>query len=316
MSRYKVEPIDLTPIATYPLASRPSKVAADDFARLSVDDVSLGNLLHNLPNILAARELRELAGLIRAAKQKGRAIIVGLGGHVIKTGLAPILIDLMQRGYVTAFAMNGSAMIHDFEIALVGATSEDVDATLGGGSFGMAEETGRIINEATIAGASDNIGMGEAIGRQLEVMRPAHAEKSMLHAAYEARVPVTVHVAIGTDIVHIHPTADGASIGQTTLQDFRLLCSLVRELNGGGVYLNLGSAVVLPEVFLKTVTAVRNLGYKLQDFCTANFDFIQQYRPLTNVVRRPVAGSGRGFSFIGHHEIMIPLLAACIVAKQ
>jgi hypothetical protein len=316
MSRYKFEPIDLTRISTYPLASRPSKVAADDFARPAGDDSSLGDFLHNLPNILAARELRELAGLIREAKQKGRAIIVGLGGHVIKTGLAPILIDLMKRGYVTAFAMNGSAMIHDFEIALVGATSEDVDATLGAGSFGMAEETGRIINEATIAGANDNIGMGEAIGRQLELMRPAHAEKSMLHAAYEARVPVTVHVAIGTDIVHIHPTADGASIGQTTLQDFRLLCSLVRELGGGGVYLNLGSAVVLPEVFLKTVTVVRNLGFKLQDFCTANFDFIQQYRPLTNVVRRPVAGSGRGFSFIGHHEIMIPLLAGCIVAEQ
>jgi deoxyhypusine synthase len=254
--------------------------------------------------------------MIREAKQKDRAIVVGLGGHVIKTGLAPILIDLMKRGYVTAFAMNGSAMIHDFEIALVGATSEDVDATLGAGSFGMAEETGRIINEAIIAGANDNIGMGEAIGRQLELMRPAHAEKSMLHSAYEAGVPVTVHVAIGTDIVHIHSTADGASIGQTTLQDFRLLCSLVRELDGGGVYLNLGSAVVLPEVFLKTVTVVRNLGYKLQDFCTANFDFIQQYRPLTNVVRRPVAGSGRGFSFIGHHEIMIPLLAACIVATE
>jgi deoxyhypusine synthase len=316
MSRYKFEPIDLTRISTYPLASRPSKVAADDFARPAGDDSSLGDFLHNLPNILAARELRELAGLIREAKQNGRAIIVGLGGHVIKTGLAPILIDLMKRGYVTAFAMNGSAMIHDFEIALVGATSEDVDATLGAGSFGMAEETGRIINEAIIAGANDNIGMGEAIGRQLKLMRPAHAEKSMLHAAYEARVPVTVHVAIGTDIVHIHPTADGASIGQTTLQDFRLLCSLVRELDGGGVYLNLGSAVVLPEVFLKTVTVVRNLGFKLQDFCTANFDFIQQYRPLTNVVRRPVAGSGRGFSFIGHHEIMIPLLAACVVAQS
>ena len=316
MSRYKFEPIDLTRISTYPLASRPSKVAADDFARPAGDDSSLGDFLHNLPNILAARELRELAGLIREAKQKARAIIVGLGGHVIKTGLAPILIDLMKRGYVTAFAMNGSAMIHDFEIALVGATSEDVDATLGAGSFGMAEETGRIINEAIIAGANDNIGMGEAIGRQLKLMRPAHAEKSMLHAAYEARVPVTVHVAIGTDIVHIHPTADGASIGQTTLQDFRLLCSLVRELDGGGVYLNLGSAVVLPEVFLKTVTVVRNLGFKLQDFCTANFDFIQQYRPLTNVVRRPVAGSGRGFSFIGHHEIMIPLLAACVVAQS
>src|SRR5438552_300315 len=316
MSRYKVEPIDLSGIATYPLASRPSKITTADFAKPSPNDSSLREFLDGLPNILAARELRELARLIREAKQKGRAIIVGLGGHVIKTGLAPILIDLMQRGYVTAFAMNGSAMIHDFEIALVGATSEDVDATLGAGTFGMAEETGCTVNEAIIAGANDNIGMGEAIGRQLGLMQPAHAEKSMLHAAYEASVPVTVHVAIGTDIVHIHPTADGASIGKTTLQDFRLLCSLVRELDGGGVYLNLGSAVVLPEVFLKTVTVVRNLGYKLQDFCTANFDFVQQYRPLTNVVRRPVAGSGRGFSFIGHHEIMIPLLAACVMSQS
>jgi deoxyhypusine synthase len=316
MSRYKAEPIDLSRVATYPLASRPSKVTTADFARSASSDSSLSDFLDRLPNILAARELRELAALIREAKHKGRAIIVGLGGHVIKTGLAPILIDLMQRGFVTAFAMNGSAMIHDFEIALVGATSEDVDATLGTGSFGMAEETGRIINEAVIAGANDNLGMGEATGRQLLSIDPKHAAQSLLHSAYEARVPVTVHVAIGTDIVHIHPSANGASIGQTTLQDFRLLCSLVRDLDGGGVYLNLGSAVVLPEVFLKTVTVVRNLGYKLQDFSTANFDFIQQYRPLTNVVRRPVAGNGRGFSFVGHHEILIPLLAASILAAQ
>lgn len=315
MSRYKVEPIDLSRIATYPLASRPSKVTTNDFAKTLTNNSSATDLLNTFPDILAARELRELAGLIRDAKQKGRAVIAGLGGHVIKTGLAPVLIDLMQRCYVTAFAMNGSAMIHDFEIALVGATSEDVDATLGSGSFGMAEETGRVINEAVCAGAKDNIGMGEAIGRQLHLMQPAYADKSVLHAAYEAGVPVTVHVAIGTDIVHIHPSADGASIGQTTLQDFRLLCSLVRELDAGGVYLNIGSAVVLPEVFLKTITVVRNLGYKLEDFSTANFDFIQQYRPLTNVVRRPVAGSGRGFSFIGHHEIMIPLLAAAIVSE-
>ena len=311
MSRYRAEPIDLSRIATYPLASRPSKVTADDFAKPAASDSSLKDFLDGLPNILAARELRELAGIIREAKLKGRAIIAGLGGHVIKTGLAPILIDLMQRGYVTAVAM-----IHDFEIALVGATSEDVDATLGSGSFGMAEETGRIINEAIVAGAKDKIGIGEAIGRQLHLTHPAHADKSLLHTAYEARVPVTVHIAVGTDIVHIHPSADGASIGQTTQHDFRLLCSLVRELDGGGVYLNLGSAVVLPEVFLKTVTVVRNLGFKLQDFYTANFDFIQQYRPLTNVVRRPVAGSGRGFSFIGHHEIMIPLLAACVMSQS
>lgn len=315
MSRYKIEPLNLNRITTYPLAARLSKVTADDLAGPVGDSSSLKEFLGGLPNILAARELRELAQLIRDAKAKRRAVIVGLGGHVIKTGLAPVLIDLMQRGYVTAFAMNGSAMIHDFEIALVGATSEDVDATLGEGSFGMAEETGRIINDATTVGAQVQIGLGEAVGRQLEAMKPAHAAKSLLHAAYAASVPVTVHVAIGTDIVHIHPRADGAAIGQTTLQDFQLLCSIVRELDSGGVYLNLGSAVLLPEVFLKTVTVVRNLGFTLQDFYTANFDFIQQYRPLTNVVRRPVAGGGRGFSFTGHHEIMIPLLAASILAE-
>jgi len=313
MSRYKSEPIDLSRISTYPLASRASKVTTDDFAKPAPSESSLREFLEGLPNILAARELRDLAGAIKAAKQNGRAIIAGLGGHVIKVGLAPILIDLMARGYLTAVAMNGSAMIHDFEIALVGATSEDVDATLGSGSFGMAEETGRAINEAVAAGARDNIGMGESVGRHLYSKQPPHANESLLYAAYEARVPVTVHVAVGTDIVHIHPSADGASVGQTSLHDFRLLCSLVRELDRGGVYLNLGSAVVLPEVFLKTVTVVRNLGFTLQGFYTANFDFIQQYRPLTNVVRRPVAGSGRGFSFIGHHEIMIPLLAASIL---
>jgi hypothetical protein len=313
MSRYTTKPIDLSGLKTYPLSSRPSKVTTDDFASPATPE-AIGDFVERLPNILAARELRELANLVRVARTRGRAIIVGLGGHVIKTGLAPVLIDLMHRGFVTALAMNGSAMIHDFEIALVGATSEDVDATLGSGGFGMAEETGRIINEGVISGSRDNIGMGEAIGRQLVSIKPAHADKSLLCAAYEARVPVTVHVAIGTDIVHIHPSADGASIGQTSLFDFRLLCSLVRELDDGGIYLNLGSAVVLPEVFLKTVTVVRNLGSSLQNFCTANFDFVQQYRPLTNVVRRPVFGSGRGFSFIGHHELMIPLLASLIVA--
>jgi deoxyhypusine synthase len=314
LSRYKIEPLNLNRITTYPLAARQSKVAADDLA--GPVQGSLKEFLAGLPNLLAARELRELAQLIREAKTKRRAIIVGLGGHVIKTGLAPVLIDLMRSGYVSAFAMNGSAMIHDFEIALVGATSEDVDATLNEGSFGMAEETGRIINEATIGGAQMQIGLGEAVGRQLETMKPAYAAKSLLYCAYAASVPVTVHVAIGTDIVHLHPSADGAAIGQTTLRDFKLLCSIVRDLDNGGVYLNLGSAVVLPEVFLKTLTVVRNLGFTLQDFSTANFDFIQQYRPLNNVVRRPVAGGGgRGFSFTGHHEIMIPLLAASILAE-
>ncbi|HEX5733434.1 MAG TPA: hypothetical protein VF131_11430 [Blastocatellia bacterium] len=314
MSRYKVEPLDLSRIATYPLASRPSKVTTTDFARPVAADSSIKDFLNSLPNILAARDLGELAGLIRKARREGRAIIIGLGGHVIKTGCSPVLIDLLKRGFVTAFAMNGSAMIHDFEIALAAATSEDVDATLGSGGFGMSEETGRIINNAVIIGAAEKLGMGQAVGRELHILQPPHADQSLLYTAYDKRIPVTVHVAVGTDIVHIHPNTDGAAIGQTTHDDFRLLCSIVRELDGGGVYLNLGSAVVLPEVFLKCVTVVRNLGYRLQDFTTANFDFIQQYRPLTNVVRRPVAGSGRGFSFTGHHELMIPLLAASILA--
>jgi deoxyhypusine synthase len=314
MSRYSRQPLDLSAISTYPLESRPSKVTTEDFAKPISTDVSLKQFLDGLPDILAARELKELAGLIRDARGRQRAIIAGIGGHVIKTGLGPLLIDLMRRGFITAIAMNGSAMIHDFEIGLVGTTSEDVDATLGGGQFGMAEETGRIINEATIRGAEDKIGLGEAVGRQLAQLAAPHAQQSVLATAYELRIPVTVHVAIGTDIVHIHPSASGAAVGQTTYQDFLLLCSIVRDLNDGGVYLNLGSAVVLPEVFLKTVTVVRNLGYGLTDFATANFDFIQQYRPLTNVVRRPVASGGRGFAFTGHHELLIPLLAALVVA--
>src|SRR5262245_9743102 len=314
MSRYSKGPLDLSGIRTYPLGSRQSKVSAEDLARPISPNASLKKFLEGFPDVLAARELKELASLIRNARRKARAIIAGIGGHVIKTGLGPVLIDLMRRGFITAIAMNGSAMIHDFEIGLVGATSEDVDATLGAGQFGMAEETGRIINEATARGADDKIGLGEAVGRRLIEIAPPHAEHSVLAQAYELGIPVTVHVAIGTDIVHIHPSADGAAIGQTTYQDFLLLCSLVRDLNNGGVYLNLGSAVVLPEVFLKTVTVVRNLGFTLTDFSTANFDFIQQYRPLTNVVRRPVAGGGRGFSFTGHHELLIPLLAASILA--
>jgi len=314
MSRYNKEPLDLSRIRTYPLRSRPSKVSAEDFARPISPDASLKEFLEGLPDVLAARELKELAAFIRDGKRRSRAIIAGIGGHVIKVGLGPVLIDLMRRGFITAIAMNGSAMIHDFEVGLAGATSEDVDATLGAGQFGMAEETGRIINEATARGASEKIGLGEAVGGQLVELSPPNSERSLLAQAYELGIPVTVHVAIGTDIVHIHPSANGAAIGQTTYHDFLLLCSIVRDLNGGGVYLNLGSAVVLPEVFLKTVTVVRNLGFRLTDFATANFDFIQQYRPLTNVVRRPVAGGGRGFSFTGHHELLIPLLAAAIVA--
>jgi hypothetical protein len=319
MSIYRQQPIDLSRIETYPLASRPSKVTARDFARPLSDDEARDAtaLLDSLPRILAADTLRSVTDTIIEARSKNRAIIWGVGGHVIKTGLTPILIDLARRGFVSAIAMNGSGVIHDFEIAVAGSTSEDVDAALVSGAFGMAEETGRLINEAIKRGATDDCGMGEATGRALVEMNPRYADCSILHAAYHLKIPVTVHVTIGADIIHIHPQADGAAIGAGTYRDFLLFASLVKELDGGGVYLNIGSAVTLPEVFLKAVTVVRNLGHPLQDFTTANFDFIQHYRPMTNVVRRPVAGgAGRGFHLTGHHELMIPLLAASIVSRS
>jgi hypothetical protein len=314
MSIYDLEPMDLGGLRTYPLASRPSKVTVADFARPLDRGATLADFLASLPRMLAASDLMAVAAAVRSARDRGLPVIVGLGGHVIKTGLAPLLIDLMRRGIVTAFVMNGSCLVHDFEIAVSGGTSEDVDATLGSGAFGAAEETGRLLNEAASAGAADAIGLGEAVGRMLVERTPPHAGASLLHETYAARVPVTVHVAIGNDITHIHPSADGAAIGATTHRDFRLLCSLVAGLDGGGVYLNLGSAVVLPETFLKAVTVVRN-RQQLEGFVTANFDFIQHYRPLTNVVRRPTAGTGRGYAITGHHEIMIPLLAAAILSE-
>jgi hypothetical protein len=319
MSIYNRQPIDLSRVETYPLASRPSKVTVRDFAKALSDDEArnAAAMLDSLPRILAADTLRAITDAIVEAKSKNRAIIWGVGGHVIKTGLAPVLIDLARRGFVSAIAMNGSGVIHDFEIAVAGWTSEDVDAALGSGAFGMAEETGRLINEAISGATAEDCGVGESIGRSLVEMNPQYADYSILHAAYLLKIPVTVHVTIGTDIIHIHPHADGAAIGAATYRDFLLFASLVKELDGGGVYLNVGSAVTLPEVFLKAVTVVRNLGHSLQDFTTANFDFIQHYRPMTNVVRRPVAGgAGRGHSVTGHHELMIPLLAASIVSQS
>jgi hypothetical protein len=312
-----LRPLELEKVNTYPLASRPSKVATADFAAALADDSSLRDFLQTLPNILAVRSLREIAAQVRRARELEKPVIWGIGGHVIKTGLAPVIIDLLRRGYVSAIAANGSVLVHDAEIALVGSTSEDVDATLGAGAFGAAEETGKLLNEAAQAGARDGIGLGEAMGRALTEQRPPHAGLSLLCATYEARVPFTAHVAIGADIAHFHPNADGASLGATSHTDFRLLSELVRRIDGGGVYLNIGSAVVLPEIFLKAVTLVRNLGHPLADFTTANFDFIQSYRPLTNVVRRPTSdGAGRGYSITGHHELMIPLLAAQILCGQ
>ncbi len=309
-----MRPLELDRVSTYPLASRPSKVALEDFAKPVDKTSALQDFLASLPNILAVQSLREIATRIRRARELSKPIIWGIGGHVIKTGLGPVIIDLMKRGFVTAIAANGSVLVHDAEIAMVGSTSEDVDATLGEGVFGGADETGKLLNLAAQEGAKEGIGLGEVTGRALLALNPRHADYSLLCAAYKARVPFTVHVTIGGDIGHFHPQADGASLGATTHTDFRLLAELVRRMDGGGVYLNIGSAVTLPEVFLKAVTLVRNLRNQLTDITTANFDFIQSYRPLTNVVRRPTAnGAGRGYSIIGHHELTIPLLAAEII---
>lgn len=316
MSVYEdFKPIDLENINTYELASRPSKVTVDDFARPVEADTSLKDFLSNLPDILAVKSLRGIAANVRRARDLGKPVIWGIGGHVVKTGLAPVIIDLMRRGFVSAIAANGSVLVHDTEIALVGFTSEDVDATLGRGDFGAARETGEILNAAAQNGARDHLGLGEAMGREVAAKDAPNAGKSLLCQTFASKIPFTAHLTIGADIGHFHPATDGAALGAASHTDFKLFCSIVKELNGGGVYLNIGSAVTLPEIFLKAVTVVRNLGFELEDFTTANFDFIQHYRPLTNVVRRPTAGgAGRGYSITGHHEIMIPLLAAHILS--
>jgi hypothetical protein len=309
-----LRPLSLEDVNTYSLMERPSKVSVKDFARPLQEVSSLKDFLDSLPNILAVQSLREVAQRIVRARSLGKPVIWGMGGHVIKTGLAPVIIDLMRRGFVSALATNGSVLVHDAEIALAGSTSEDVDATLGAGAFGGAEETGKLLNQAARDGARDGLGLGEAMGRALLALEPRFHEQSLLCAAYRARLPFTSHLTIGADIAHFHPSTDGASLGATTHTDFRLLAELVRRMNRGGVYLNIGSAVLLPELFLKAVTLVRNLGHELTDITTANFDFIQSYRPLTNVVRRPTAdGAGRGFAITGHHELTIPLLAAQII---
>jgi hypothetical protein len=310
---YGVAPIDLSGLKTVSLAERGGKVKQADFARVYEPGSGIAGFLESLPHILAGETLRAVVDSVAAAGAKRKPVIWGMGGHVIKCGLAPVLIDLMRRGFATAFAMNGSAAIHDFEIALAGQTSEDVEAVLPDGRFGAAEETGREWNAALKPG----IGAGEALGRALDRLAPAeHAGASLLLQAWRARVPVTVHIAIGTDTPHTHPSANPETLGSATHHDFRLFCSLVAALNDGGVYINAGSAVVMPEVFLKAVSCVRNLGHDLRDFTTVNLDFLQHYRPRVNVVERPHAQSGgRGYALTGHHEIMIPLLAAALIER-
>jgi hypothetical protein len=322
MTIYPILPLQFGDIATYPLASRKSKVTAADFAKPPAPNSSLKNFLGSLPSILAANDLRDLLAAIHTAKRARKAILWGMGGHVIKTGLGPILNDLIRRGFISGIAMNGAALIHDFEIALCGNTSEDVEAGLGAGAFGMARETGVFLNKVASTAAYTGIGYGEAAGKFLasRKLNPKHTAASVLLTAYQHKIPVTVHLAIGTDIPHMHPAAEGAALGTATHNDFRLFCALVKEMHPGGVYLNWGSAVLLPEVFLKAISVVRNLGVSLQPITTANFDFIQHYRPLQNVVKRPTASSGiksasgsRGFAITGHHELLLPLVAAALV---
>jgi hypothetical protein len=323
MSVYSTPPLTFGAVHTYPLASRKSKVNVRDFAKPPAAKASITKFLDSLPNILAAEDLRHLlAALHRARKQHG-AILWGIGGHVIKVGLGPILIDLMKRGFISGIAMNGAALIHDFEIALAGNTSEDVEASLGAGQFGMASETGEYINEFSKLAARLHIGYGEAAGQFLTsgILNVKHAASSVLVAAYKQRIPVTVHLAIGTDIPHMHPAADGPCLGAATFLDFRLFCALVKQMHPGGIYLNWGSAVLLPEVFLKAVSVARNLGVPLQPITTANFDFIQHYRAVQNVVKRPTSSApggrkseSRGYAITGHHELLMPLVAAALAA--
>src|SRR5437870_9455350 len=323
MSNYSIQPIVFGAVRTYPLASRKSKVSVRDFAKAPATNLSLTSFLESLPNILAAEDLRNLLTAIHKARKQRKAILWGIGGHVIKVGLGPVLIDVMKRGFVSGIAMNGAALIHDFEIALAGNTSEDVEASLGEGQFGMAEETGKHLNEIAKLSHRIRIGYGEAAGQFLTsgVIEVKHADSSVLVAAYKRRIPVTIHLAIGTDIPHMHSAANGAALGAATHHDFRLFCALVQQMHPGCVDLHWGSAVLLPEIFLKAVSVVRNLGVPLRPITTANFDFIQHYRPLQNVVKRPTepsnksgASVSKGYAITGHHEILFPLVAAALIS--
>lgn len=302
MSKYPE--IKLNNLKTYSIAQRHSKVDTKQFAQTGKVDTSA--LLDCMPDILSAKDLKELILACKKAKELGKGLIIGLGGHVIKCGLAPLLIELMEAGYVSAIAVNGSVMIHDYEIAFYGQTSEDVSVALADGSFGMAFETSFGINSAITAGSKRHEGMGEAVGK--EILRKApNSQLSLLGMAYKHNIPLTVHVAIGTDIIHQTPCADGKAIGDCSLRDFRIFCQKVSELDEGGVYLNLGSAVILPEVFLKALTVARNITGSVKNFTTAVFDMNMHYRARTNVALRPVETGGKGYYFIGQHEVLIPL---------
>jgi hypothetical protein len=344
--------IDLSNVRTYPLAKRRSKVTVRDFARVAARPNGIPKFLDTLPNVLAAKDFREVVAACQRARKRVKPIVWAIGGHVIKCGLSPLLIQLMKHGFVQHLAMNGAGLIHDFEIALIGSTSEDVEASLGRGAFGMARETSEWINAAinhyvlTGSGLASAVGKGlvEGFGTDKEkrsgpsfvvrlqpksrarnlklelsnpksaIRNPKHLHHSLLAAAFRMEIPATIHLAIGTDIIHNHPSANGRLLGEGAMRDYRTFVSSVAGLNDGGVFLNFGSAVLMPEVFLKAVSLIRNLGHPLKEFTTANFDFIQHYRGVQNVVRRPTQdGAGRGYSITGHHELMLPLLTAALL---
>src|SRR4026209_1825537 len=312
---FPYEEFDLSRVRSYPLNSRKSKINAEDFGRPLQRGASFKTWLDSLPAVLGAADVRRAAAAIVGAKKRNGGVVWGIGAHVIKTGLSPVVIDLMERGFVSAVAMNGAGIIHDFEVALAGATSEDVDEALGPGRFGMAEETGTMLNEAIRAARAANKGLGQGVASFLAERQPEYGSKSLAVAAHRLGIPLSVHVAVGTDIIHMHRAASGADIGETSLRDFRYFTACVARLTGG-VYLNCGSAVILPEVFLKAVALARNQGASLEGLTTVNIDFLRMYRAQTNVVTRPVVGVGTGISLVGHHEILIPLIAAAVIESE
>ena len=313
-NHYNIQPIDLSGLKTISLYDRGGKVRVSDFAQVWQPGAGISALLDSLPRLLAAQGFRAVVEAILNARKLGKPVLWGIGGHVIKCGLAPVFIDLMRHGFATGFAMNGSTSIHDFEIALAGYTSEDVEAVLADGRFGSAEETGREWNTAL----QNEAGAGESLGYALsKLAKPEFAKDSLLLQAWLNKTPVTVHIAVGTDTPHAHPAVDPSALGRATHKDFLLFAAQVAQLGEGGVYINVGSAVVMPEVFLKAISCVRNLGAAVDNFTTANFDFLQHYRPRFNVLERPHSQSGgKGYAITGHHEIMIPLLAACLLDQS
>ncbi|MCX5716405.1 MAG: hypothetical protein NTV07_06095 [Candidatus Omnitrophica bacterium] len=311
----KKEP-DFDKLKLYSIRNRKSKVSVVEFAKPAKKGASFANFYDGLPDILAVKSLRAVADSLALAKKRKKTVIFMAGAHVIKCGLSPLVIDLMERGVIKAVAMNGAGIIHDTEIAMAGKTSEDVDAGILDGSFGMAEETSLFINKAINLGCRLGFGIGEVLGKRITEKKFKYRHLSILAAAHRLGIPVTVHVAIGTDIIHQHPLADGAAIGEGSMADFKKLVRSVSSLGGGGVVLNFGSAVILPEVFLKAINIARNLGFRVKDFTAANFDMYTHYRPTQNILLRPTQkGFGKGYNIIGHHEIMLPLLYRSLIEK-